>query len=591
MQKKYSSVSIVLEFLKISFKSHKLYTIVFILVPVLNGLVPFANAFIIKQIVDFFTHTEASEQTMSVFAVYALLLVSLRFISSLFQKIETFTRIRLRDEIAPVIQYMYISKINRLPYAAFEDQETYDLIDKTERGIDWRPLTIIEIIPEILSTLIGILVAIPIVLIIGWWIIPLIIITTIPKFIIANKASNIEYSISDSRSPVARKHGYVQALQMRDKYVKEIRLFNTGPKLWNIALSIFKGFSDTNAQIATKNFWFTLLGDLLQVVSICGTYIFIFGKAFTQQITIGSLTFFIDVVTGLSSNITQFFYAISRMRGHAIFLQDFFKLLDQPEESSDGDKLTNYDFQKIEFKNVSFKYPHANKYIFENLNLTINRGEKIAVVGVNGAGKTTFIKLLLGFFPPTEGQILIDGKDIQQINKKDWYKYFGALFQDFNKYAFTARENIEFGDPDKSDEEIYNSAKEKSDAASVISDLEKKDDQILSAQFDGVDISGGQWQRIALARMYFRDSPILILDEPTAAIDAISEAKIFESVQTLSQEKTVIIISHRFSTVRRANRIIVLDEGTILEEGSHESLMEKNGQYAKMFSLQAEGYK
>jgi len=247
----------------------------------------------------------------------------------------------------------------------------------------------------------------------------------------------------------------------------------------------------------------------------------------------------------------------------------------------------------IEFKNVSFKYPNTKRNILKGFNLSIKSGEKIAFVGENGAGKTTLIKLLLRFYDVTEGDILINGINIKNINLDKLYLEVGALFQDFIKYQFSFKENVFFGNQKQIDNlTLLKESIKQSGADEYVNDLPNKYDQIVGKMFkDGIDLSGGQWQKLALARAFFKNAPILILDEPTSAIDAKAEYEIFQRVQELQKDKTVIIISHRFSTVRNADRILVLNDGKVLEEGNHDFLMRKKGLYAELFNIQAQGYK
>ncbi|OGM25894.1 hypothetical protein A2962_00435 [Candidatus Woesebacteria bacterium RIFCSPLOWO2_01_FULL_39_61] len=247
----------------------------------------------------------------------------------------------------------------------------------------------------------------------------------------------------------------------------------------------------------------------------------------------------------------------------------------------------------IEVKNVSFKYPSTERYILKDFNLTIRSGEKIALVGENGAGKTTLIKLLLRFHDVTEGEVLINGVNIKEVDLDKWHEEIGALFQDFIKYQFTFKENVYFGDLSKPKKiKFLKLAIEQSGADKFIDTLPEGRNQILGKMFEGgIDLSGGQWQKLALARAFYRNAPILILDEPTSAIDAKAEYEIFQKVQNLQKDKTVVIISHRFSTVRSADRILVLEGGKIIEEGNHRELMEKEGLYEELFTIQAQGYK
>lgn len=313
--------------------------------------------------------------------------------------------------------------------------------------------------------------------------------------------------------------------------------------------------------------------------------------------SIGQFTLVFSQSLNLTLGAEEILNQYSSISARNKYLDKFFEFLDtkkainSPSTPKDIPDIPNPPI--IEFKNISFKYPGTERDILKDFNLTIQSGEKIALVGENGAGKSTLIKLLLRFYDVTGGEIFINGVNIKDVSVEDWHKKIGALFQDFIKYQFTFKENIYFGDLSrKQDEELLQEAIVKSGADKYLDTLPEKYNQVVGKMFeDGIDLSGGQWQKLALARAFFRNAPLLILDEPTSAIDAKAEYEIFQKVQSLQKDKTVIIISHRFSTVRNADRILVLDEGKIIEEGDHEKLMKKKGLYAELFNIQAQGYK
>ncbi len=338
---------------------------------------------------------------------------------------------------------------------------------------------------------------------------------------------------------------------------------------------------------------------LLSLESFVGilAYAVIFYRHIQGLFTLGTATFQIQSLGTFSGSLDSMLSSITIMNEYSVKMKDLITLFEMKPAIKDGNiKLPYLETPpSIEFKNVSFKYPKANRYVFKDLSFKIESGEEVALVGHNGAGKTTIVKLLARIYPVTKGQILINGIDINNLAINDWYKNLGVLFQDYNFYShLSVKENIHLGKPTRKldDKEIIEAAK-KADAHNFIMEYKNKYDQIMSEKIEGgIRPSTGQAQKIAIARFFYRNAPLAIFDEPTASIDALSEYKIFNTIYNFFENKTVIIISHRFSTVRNADRILVLEKGKIVEEGTHEQLLTKrNGIYRRSYKLQAEGYK
>ena len=338
----------------------------------------------------------------------------------------------------------------------------------------------------------------------------------------------------------------------------------------------------------------------IQVLNrIVGSTVFGYGiyniilRVIGKVITVGQLTFEVRSLKIFADNLNVVINNFVDLKEYSIKLSDTYDIFTEYKDEDDGQKLLDYGTHDISFDNVGFSYPNSKVKVFNNLNLTIKKGEKVAIVGENGAGKTTLVKLICRLYRPTSGKISIDDTDLLDVNSDTWYKNIGILFQDYNAYGhLTLKENLEIDSFDrKSTEKSIIDSLKKSDAFDFTSKYKNGLDQILSERYkDGTRPSTGQWQKIAIARVFHRNAPILILDEPTASIDAMAEAKIFDNIYKFAKDKTVIIISHRFSTVRNADRIIVLDKGKIVEQGSHQELLDLNGVYAKSFKTQAKGY-
>jgi ABC-type multidrug transport system fused ATPase/permease subunit len=313
----------------------------------------------------------------------------------------------------------------------------------------------------------------------------------------------------------------------------------------------------------------------------------------SKVISIGQLTFELRSIRIFADSFSNFTGNLVALRESSIRLGDVQELFTKYDSEADGNIEITSEAPNIKLQDVTFKYPNTDKLIFKGINLEIKTGEKVAIVGENGAGKTTLVKLLCRIYRVTNGSLTLNNININEISIDTWYKRLAILFQDYTMYThLTVRENIEVDSSDRSSsKESVTEALKKSNAFSFVEKYKNGVDQILSERYkDGIRPSTGQWQKIAIARVFHRDSPVLILDEPTASIDAVAEAKIFDNIYKFAKNKTVIIISHRFSTVRNADRIIVLDNGKIVEQGSHEELLKNNGKYAKAFKLQAKGY-
>ncbi|MCL4417198.1 MAG: ABC transporter ATP-binding protein/permease [Patescibacteria group bacterium] len=427
---------------------------------------------------------------------------------------------------------------------------------------------------------------------------PLIIIATIPSYIVSDRFRKKTWPFYvEKKSMVTRVTQYIKNLLSSDSTSKEAIIFQTGPvllsKIKKEQKSYYSEFAKANDPWIIK----ILLARILQFGVFAYTQYLNISKVLQGTLQIGQFTLVFQQSLALTFSAEEILNHYSSIAARNKYLDKFFDFLDTKKVITSPSKSVAIPNKPgppiIEFKDVAFKYPGTDREILKNFNLTIQSGEKVALVGENGAGKTTLIKLLLRFYDVTEGEILINGVNIKDVDLDEWHKHIGALFQDFIKYQFTFKENVYFGDlTKKQEEELLKEAIEKSGADKYLDTLPDKYDQVVGKMFEkGIDLSGGQWQKLALARAFFRNAPILILDEPTSAIDAKAEYEIFQKVQSLQKDKTVIIISHRFSTVRNADRIFVIDDGHIIEEGNHEKLMKAKGLYAELFNIQAQGYK
>jgi ATP-binding cassette subfamily B protein len=526
---------------------------------------------------------------------YLGMIVAFDVIVSLLSYIRRKYVYEIRTLSRPDLRYKFYSKLNELGIQTLEQPEVNNKINRADdfltsvvpylsQGIDFFSLLV-----SVVTTGLVLSSKLP-------FLIPIITVAYIPWALIDKSFRRKAYNWGFINTEKRRIAGSSSADISDAKDLQEISIIGAFKFLSDKYLGFYKEFNTGSFKIQTKSRNIsTLYGLLTNFVSIYG-YIKIFERLMIKDITVGGVTFWIRAVDSFQYSLNDLIMGYNELFETSIQLKDTYTLFNTKTVFKDGDKkLPKLTFgPEIEYKNVEFHYPNTQIKVINGFNLRISAGEKIAIVGINGAGKTTLIKLLSRFYPVSEGQILINGVDIKDLSTETLYQNMGVLFQDFNHYPqLSVKENIYIGDTKEPvDETKIRLAAEAADASEFIGAYPNKYDQILSERYKGgIRPSTGQWQKIAIARFFYRNAPLVIFDEPTASIDAASEYNIFGRIYDFFKDKTVIIISHRFSTVRNADRIVVLDKGEIIEEGTHTELMAKNGNYSKAFLLQAEGYK
>ena len=564
-----------------------------ILIP---AVIPFLNIYIYKLVIDLVV-ASVSNTTFDPTRLYPLLGFRLAtyFLQEAAFRTQSFMERLLWTKIPIKLNQLIFKKISSLDVHYFEDDKFRDLLVKVQESYSYMPQKLVDNLFFSFQSMLQLSIAFIALAKLNWFFIILISLVAVPEFINQLLRSKVSYGIWDAEAPLRKRFDYLTHLLQNSMSIKEMKIFQLAAGFLKEIKSLQEKFYLTNKKLAQKNYYTSLVFNGLSTLIFVGIEIYVVFEALAKRVTVGDIGFYTGVVSNFQNGLGGLFRNLNEVFNSSLYVKSIFEVLDAPsivEQPENGIILKSKSPPMIEFKKVCFSYPGSNTKILNDFSLTINPGEKIALVGENGAGKSTIIKLLARFYDSDEGEILIDGRDIKSLDLDSWYKHLGVLFQDFNRYEDRAKQNIKFGDVDGSDnlKEVIN-ASISGGAHEMINKFDKGYEQILGKTFEGgIELSGGQWQKVALARAFFRNAPILVLDEPTAAIDAKAESEIFDRVEKLSKDKTVIIISHRFSTVRNADKIYVLDNGKITESGSHKELMKLSGQYAELFNLQAKGY-
>src|SRR5690625_12197 len=564
------------------------------IITILTGLIPLLSIFSLQQLVN--SITLLGEQLEGSFPLGVILWISLFIIAFLLQSGANIyggmIRDNIQERIKADIQRLIIDKTRRLSLAQFEDPELYNQLQRANQGLEDRLFSTIAFLFQAISGVIT-LSSLLIFLLFIHWAIPFVLLIGSVTFSIIRVRLFIErYMLHRKQTTEMRKLSYLERLMTAREAAREIRLYGLSRYLrynWNKLNDKLKKERLTIARRESRLEFISSGGNTMSFAVVLTGIVYL---ATLGLLSVGQYAAFIRAVLQFQIDLTNLFWDLALINNDLRYIKDFFDYLDLSEEKADGISLPESQLTVgIKCEQVSFTYPDSSGPVFSHIDLHIEPGERIALVGDNGAGKTTLIKLLLGLYEPTAGKIIVEGTDLKKVNIASWRKKCTEIFQDFHKYFLSVKDNIGIGQIDKIDdiEKIIKAAKS-SGADEMISELPAGYDTFLGKEFGGEELSQGQWQKVAIARAYVRDADLLILDEPTAALDPQAEVDIYKQFQEVAVDKTTIFISHRLGICRLADRIIVLNNGGIAEQGTHEQLMKKGGHYAGMFKLQSQWY-
>jgi ATP-binding cassette subfamily B protein len=560
------------------------------------SLIPVSTAWVTKLIIDLINAIVQHKATLSPKLWWlAAAEFSLAILGGVFGRVVDYYDALLADRYTRHVSIEVMRHASQLDLQSYEDPVFYDRLERARVQATDR-LGMIQSIGRLFQQVITTVSLSVAILWFSPWLLLILVACLLPAFLGESHFAFLSYAKSFRQTPARRQLDYLRQLGGSKEAAKELKLFNLSEFFTKRFTTIWNVILDENLALSRKRLIAASLFSILSTGGYYGAYVWVIFKTVSGVFSIGTLTFLTQAIMSASSNISQIFSTLSSIADQALFLTDllaFFEMKPSVASKPNALPAPRPIKQGFEFQKVCFTYPGTDRLILNQLNLRVEPGERIALIGQNGQGKTTIVKLITRLYDPTGGRILLDGVDLRDYQIEDLCSETGVIFQDFMRYEMTARENIAVGRIEYlSDDKRIQAAAQKSLADGVIAQLAGRYEQMLGRRFEGgVDLSGGEWQKLALARAYLRDAQVLILDEPTAALDARAEFEVFQRFNELTTGKMALFISHRFSTVRMAERIIVLENGSISEEGSHSQLMSRGGTYAEMFELQAASYR
>ncbi len=579
---------------KISWKASKTCFLFRIFTQLISGVRNALLLYISKEIIDTLTSTDYLSMDLKLKHTFILVLVSflVEVILDLIQRLDDIVSGIHKERIHYIVEIGMIEKTFELDLAYFDTPKFYDNLQNAGNdsmaleSLAWLSVDIIRNCTQLIS-------AIAILSILNWFLPIFLILLSIPSIIQDKNFTKFIYNWNRRQVPEVRKLNYLRNISLDRLFAKDFRIFGLHNEVINKYRTIWeKWFYEKKMITIKKGLIAAFLSILPKVGSIAVSVYVIFGIV-NNRFTIGDFTFFSGGVSQMIGCVYMIISTISRLYDNEIRISNYKEFLAFKPSIISGKNNAPETINEVEFCNVSFRYPGSDNYILKNINLKLSLNGKIAIVGMNGAGKSTLIKLLLRLYDPTEGHILADGIDINTYSDEQYRRKFGVMFQEFTKYAFTIKDNITLSEiQNKDDYERLNYACRFSEINEMLQKLDCNLDSFLTRQFEenGVELSGGEWQKVMIARAFFRHSQMMILDEPTSALDPEAESNFFRYIAELCSDKGIVYISHRLSNVTMADKIFVIENGSVIEQGSHAELMKMMGRYSYLFNLQAEKY-
>ena len=582
----------------ISWKTDKFLTLGYYGTSGISAIFPIVVSYIYRLFVD---HLIANQGVAPTIPVVVVAILAGRYLSSLVWDFtswvlkETFFDYLLRYKMQNHLNNIFSKKLSQMDVANLENPKIQDLITKTRDTLTWRPPDFLRAFSYVFNNLVGYVSSFILLVPFGLWLPVAISFFSIPRLYMRINLGRLQWSIWGSGAPEVKKLWYLNWVLTNKNTIIESRIFRSSRNLLKRYKKIQNYLFDRNKGPVYKFIKTASLPQSLEIIFLFFIAYYKLPDVLGGEMTVGEFTFFVDILSRLTDTVGGAVGNLGWMYENNLYVNHLFEILGVKNKIVDKKnaiaipKLPNP--PRIEFRNVTFTYPGAKTPALRNVSFTIESGKNVAFVGKNGAGKSTIVKLLCRFYDVDRGAVLINGINIKEIKADEWYSFIGTLFQDFVHYNFTISDNIIFGSRRLKNKKKMLDAAKKSGALEFINKLERGFDTQLGKEYEeGTELSQGQWQKLAIARAFYEESPILILDEPTSAIDAESEYEIFLNLDRYYKEKTLILISHRFSTVKNADRIFVVDRSKIIEEGSHLELVNQGGIYARMYKLQAEAY-
>ncbi|MBE9205611.1 ABC transporter ATP-binding protein [Nostoc sp. LEGE 06077] len=568
-----------------------------IAVTLLQGFLPAISVWITKLVVDTVATALTSGRELG-YAILAPLVAG--WVGALLLETLLYPWIfalqgNLNDKLTAHISLLLMEKADSFAdLSRFEDSLFYDELQLLQQQVSYKPLNLLENLVELSRSFVTLIVIVGLLIPLAFWIPLVIAIATIPQIVVSSHYGKAIWLTLFEQSPQARRMQYYTSVMLTDTYAKEIRLFQLGSFFITRYLQAFQSLHQTMRHLRGKQaFWSSTLA-ILSTLGNGFAFYWVVQKAFRGDFSPGSVLLFVQSLTYFQNNLERFVANWVDLLENVLYMQQFFNFLDSPilmPLSIPGEKVPTPIRSGITFEKVEFYYPD-NRLALQDISFTIYPGQTVAIVGENGAGKTTLVKLLTRLYDPTQGCILVDRIDLRNLNLWQWRQQIAGVFQDFGHYALTLGENIALGNLTALEHpDMLRYAVEKADITQLVDNFPTREDTPLGKQFGGTELSGGQWQKLALARAFVRQSAqLLLLDEPTAALDPRSEYDLYRHFIELAEGKTTILITHRLASVRMADRILVLKAGHLIEDGTHQELLQSGGEYTTLWNMQSQHY-